>query len=81
MKLLMVALMSTLLSAAAASAEAPPLDYVAVPDDFKLPAGMTFGSTSGVAVNSKGNIGRTGCGSTATTTSGPPTSLRTWSTR
>jgi DNA-binding beta-propeller fold protein YncE len=56
MKLLMVALMSTLLSAAAASAEAPPLDYVAVPDDFKLPAGMTFGSTSGVAVNSKGNI-------------------------
>ena len=32
MKLLMVALMSTLLSAAAASAEAPPLDYVAVPD-------------------------------------------------
>ena len=56
MKFLMVALMSTLLSAAAASAEAPPLDYVAVPDDFKLPAGMTFGSTSGVAVNSKGNI-------------------------
>src|SRR5215204_5166065 len=56
MKLLMVALMSTLLSAAAASAEAPPLDYVAVSDDFKLPAGMTFGSTSGVAVNSKGNI-------------------------
>jgi DNA-binding beta-propeller fold protein YncE len=56
MKLLMVALMSTLLSAAAASAEVPPLDYVAVPDDFKLPAGMTFGSTSGVAVNSKGNI-------------------------
>jgi DNA-binding beta-propeller fold protein YncE len=56
MKFLMVAMMSTLLSAAAASAEVPPLDYVAVPDDFKLPAGMTFGSTSGVAVNSKGNI-------------------------
>ena len=56
MKFLMVAMMSTLLSAAAASVEVPPLDYVAVPDDFKLPAGMTFGSTSGVAVNSKGNI-------------------------
>ena len=56
MKLLIIAMMSTLLSVAAASAEAPPLDYVAVPDDFKLPAGMTFGSTSGVAVNSKGNI-------------------------
>src|SRR5262247_911798 len=34
----------------------PPLDYVAVPDSFKLPAGMTFGSTSGVAINSQGHI-------------------------
>ena len=34
----------------------PPLDYVAVPDSFTLPAGMTFGSTSGVAINSKGHI-------------------------
>jgi DNA-binding beta-propeller fold protein YncE len=55
MKLVMVLMMSSLLSVPA-SAEAPPLDYVAVADDFKLPAGMTFGSTSGVAINSKGNI-------------------------
>ena len=34
----------------------PPLDYVAVPDDFVLPPGMSFGATSGVAINSKGNI-------------------------
>src|SRR5947208_921313 len=34
----------------------PPLDYIPVPDDFKLPAGTNFGGTSGVAINSKGNI-------------------------
>jgi len=34
----------------------PPLDYVPVADDFKLPPGMNFGGTSGVAINSKGNI-------------------------
>jgi len=32
------------------------LDYVAVPDDFKLPPGMNFGGVSGVAINSKGHI-------------------------
>ena len=30
--------------------------YAAVPDDFKLPRGMNFGSVSGVAINSKGHI-------------------------
>ncbi len=34
----------------------PPLPYVAVPESFKLPPGMNFGGTSGVAFNSKGNI-------------------------
>ena len=34
----------------------PPLNYVAVPESFKLPAGMNFGSTSGIAINSKGNL-------------------------
>jgi DNA-binding beta-propeller fold protein YncE len=52
--LLMSALMST--PAFAQSAAPPPLDYVAVPDSFSLPAGMTLGSTSGVAINSKGHI-------------------------
>src|SRR3569623_2034410 len=33
-----------------------PLDYVAVPESFKLPAHANFGGTSGVACNSKGNI-------------------------
>ena len=33
-----------------------PLDYVAVPESFKLPAHANFGGTSGVAFNSKGNI-------------------------
>ena len=41
---------------ASAQIEAPPLDYVAVPDDFSLPPNMSFGSVSGVAINSKGNI-------------------------
>jgi DNA-binding beta-propeller fold protein YncE len=36
--------------------EPPPLDYVAVADTFKLPPGMTFGGTSGVAINSQGHI-------------------------
>jgi streptogramin lyase len=33
-----------------------PLDYVAVPESFKLPAHANFGGTSGIAFNSKGNI-------------------------
>src|SRR5262245_12650835 len=41
---------------ALAQSSPPPLDYVAVADSFSLPAGMTFGSTSGVAINSKGHI-------------------------
>ena len=50
--------MSSLTSslAVAQSPAQPPLDYVAVPDSFTLPAGMTLGSTSGVAINSKGHI-------------------------
>jgi DNA-binding beta-propeller fold protein YncE len=44
------------LAPASAQIEAPALDYVAVPDDFSLPPGMSLGSTSGVAINSKGNI-------------------------
>src|SRR5262245_61833048 len=52
--LLMSALMST--PALAQKTSHPPLDYAAVPDTFSLPAGMTFGSTSGVAINSKGHI-------------------------
>ena len=42
--------------ALAQPAAPPPLDYVAVPDSFSLPAGMTLGSTSGVAINSKGHV-------------------------
>jgi sugar lactone lactonase YvrE len=34
----------------------PALPYIAVPESFKLPPGMNFGGTSGVAFNSKGNI-------------------------
>jgi hypothetical protein len=52
--LLVISLMSA--PAVAQPAPPPPLDYVAVADPFSLPAGMTFGSTSGVAINSKGNI-------------------------
>jgi len=33
-----------------------PLEYIAVPESFKLPPDMNFGGTSGVAFNSKGNI-------------------------
>jgi len=51
--LLVSALCST---PALAQPAAPPLDYVAVPESLLLPAGVNFGSTSGVAVNSKGNI-------------------------
>jgi streptogramin lyase len=36
--------------------EAPHLPYVAVAESFKLPPGMNFRGTSGVAFNSKGNI-------------------------
>ena len=32
------------------------LDYIPVPEAFKLPPGANFGGTSGVAINSKGNI-------------------------
>jgi len=32
------------------------LDYVPVSEAFKLPAGMNFGSVSGVAINSKGHV-------------------------
>ena len=35
---------------------APPLPYVAVAESFKLPSGMNFHGTSGIAFNSKGNI-------------------------
>ncbi len=34
----------------------PPLPYIAVAELFKLPPGMNFRGTSGVAFNSKGNI-------------------------
>ena len=34
----------------------PPLDYVAVPESFKLPAGANFGCTSGIAINPKGHL-------------------------
>ena len=36
--------------------EFPPLPYVAVAEAFRLPAGMNFRGTSGIAFNSKGNI-------------------------
>ena len=53
-----ILLMSSLISvpAVAQTAPPPPLDYVAVADSFSLPTGMMFGGTSGVAINSKGNI-------------------------
>ena len=51
----LVSAMSTA-PAFAQAAAAPLLDYVAVEDSFSLPAGMTFGSTSGVAIDSKGHI-------------------------
>jgi sugar lactone lactonase YvrE len=35
---------------------APPLPYIAVAESFKLPSGMNFRGTSGIAFNSKGNI-------------------------
>ena len=35
---------------------APDLGYVPAPDIFKLPPNANFGATSGVAINSKGNI-------------------------
>jgi 6-bladed beta-propeller len=43
-------------SSACAQSAAPPLDYIPVPDDFVLPPGMSFGSVSGIAINSQGNI-------------------------
>jgi DNA-binding beta-propeller fold protein YncE len=58
MRTIALMLMSTLMSAPAVAQKAtlPPLDYAAVPDSFTLPSGMTFGGTSGVAINSKGHI-------------------------
>ena len=57
MRTWMVLLMSALMATpASAQSEAPALDYVAVPDPFRLPAGMTMGGTSGVAINSQGHI-------------------------
>ena len=48
---------AVLLSAGAwAQVGGPPLGYVAVADSFSLPPGMTLGSTSGVAINSRGSI-------------------------
>src|ERR1700754_5340159 len=35
---------------------ASPLPYIAVSESFKLPPGMNFRGTSGVAFNSRGNI-------------------------
>jgi streptogramin lyase len=52
--LLLIGLLMT--SPALAQSAPPPLDYVPAPDPFVLPAGMTMGSTSGVAINSKGHI-------------------------
>jgi sugar lactone lactonase YvrE len=37
-------------------ADAPLLDLVAAPDHFRLPAGLNFGSASGVAINSRQHI-------------------------
>ena len=37
-------------------ANAPDLDYAAVPESFSLPAGYNFGAVSGIAVNAKGNV-------------------------
>src|SRR6478672_6863237 len=53
-----ILLMSSLMSipAVAQTASPPALDYAVVPDSFSLPSGMTFGGTSGVAINSKGHI-------------------------
>src|SRR5581483_5638406 len=58
MRTIALILTGTLMSAPAFAQKTtlPPLDYVAVPDSFTLPAGMTLGSTSGVAINSKGHI-------------------------
>src|SRR5437763_15702305 len=57
MKIFALVLMSSLMTSPAfAQSSPPPLDYVAVPDPFTLPNGMTMGSTSGVALNSKGHI-------------------------
>jgi DNA-binding beta-propeller fold protein YncE len=57
MKIVASLLMSVLMTAhAVAQSAPPPLDYEAVPDGLALPPGMTMGSTSGIAVNSKGHI-------------------------
>jgi len=54
--LLSLVLSAPVFSSAWARVDAPALDYVPVPDDFTLPPGMNMGSTSGVAINSKGHI-------------------------
>ena len=47
----------TATSTATSTAGTPPaLDLVAAPDHFRLPAGLNFGSASGVAINSRGHI-------------------------
>ena len=57
MKAYGILLLSLLLATPArAQIEAPSLDYVPVADSFTLPLGMNLGATSGVAINSKGNI-------------------------
>jgi len=53
----LVCLASMLLPAAAwAQVGGPALPYSPVADSFSLPPGMTLGSTSGVAINSRGSI-------------------------
>ena len=57
MRTLAILLVSSFFSTLAwAQMVPPPLDYVAVPESFKLPAGMNFGGTSGIAINAKGNL-------------------------
>jgi DNA-binding beta-propeller fold protein YncE len=57
MQTLLVLLVSLFFITSGKAQMAPPtLDYVAVPESFKLPAGMNFGGTSGIAINSKGNL-------------------------
>jgi sugar lactone lactonase YvrE len=57
MKIVASLLMSVLMTVhAVAQASPPPLGYEAVADGLSLPPGMTMGSTSGIAINSKGHI-------------------------
>jgi DNA-binding beta-propeller fold protein YncE len=57
MRTLAVLLVGWFFSIPAWAQMAPPaLDYVPVPESFKLPPGANFGGTSGIAINSKGNL-------------------------